>query len=47
VASVIRAKDYDEALAIANDTPFGLVSGICTTSSSTRRTSSATREAAW
>ena len=32
VASVIRAKDYEEALQIANDTPFGLSSGICTTS---------------
>jgi acyl-CoA reductase-like NAD-dependent aldehyde dehydrogenase len=32
VASVIRVKDYDEALAVANDTPFGLCSGICTTS---------------
>jgi len=32
VASVIRVKDYDEALAAANDTPFGLTSGICTTS---------------
>ena len=28
VASVIRVKDYDEALAVANDTPFGLSSGI-------------------
>jgi aldehyde dehydrogenase (NAD+) len=32
VACVIRAKDYDEALAIANDTDTGLSSGIVTTS---------------
>jgi len=32
VASVIRVKDYDEALAVANDTDFGLSAGICTTS---------------
>ena len=32
VASVIRVKDYDEALMVANDTPFGLCSGIVTTS---------------
>jgi acyl-CoA reductase-like NAD-dependent aldehyde dehydrogenase len=32
VASVIKVKDYDEALAVSNDTEFGLVAGICTTS---------------
>ena len=32
VAAVIRVKDYDEALAVANDTEFGLSSGIVTTS---------------
>jgi aldehyde dehydrogenase (NAD+) len=32
VVSVIRVKDYDEALAVANDTPFGLSAGIATTS---------------
>ena len=32
IASVIKVKDYEEALAVANDTPFGLSSGICTTS---------------
>jgi alpha-ketoglutaric semialdehyde dehydrogenase len=32
VAAVIRVKDYDEALAMANDTEFGLSAGICTTS---------------
>ncbi len=30
VATVIRTKDYDEALSVANDTEFGLSSGICT-----------------
>ncbi|MCZ4094500.1 aldehyde dehydrogenase family protein [Sinorhizobium psoraleae] len=32
VATVIRARNYDDALEIANDTQFGLSSGICTTS---------------
>ncbi|WP_112661615.1 aldehyde dehydrogenase family protein [Microvirga flavescens] len=32
VATVTRVKSYDEALSAANDTPFGLSAGICTTS---------------
>jgi aldehyde dehydrogenase (NAD+) len=32
VATVIRVRDYDEALTVANDTDFGLTAGICTTS---------------
>jgi acyl-CoA reductase-like NAD-dependent aldehyde dehydrogenase len=32
VASVIRVRDYDEALSVANDTDFGLCAGICTQS---------------
>jgi aldehyde dehydrogenase (NAD+) len=32
VVSVIRARNYEDALALANDTPFGLASGIATTS---------------
>lgn len=32
VASVIRVKNYEEALAVANDTEFGLSAGICTSS---------------
>jgi aldehyde dehydrogenase (NAD+) len=32
VASIIRVKSYDEALEVANATPFGLSAGICTAS---------------
>jgi acyl-CoA reductase-like NAD-dependent aldehyde dehydrogenase len=32
VAAVVKVKDYAAALETANDTPFGLVAGICTTS---------------
>jgi aldehyde dehydrogenase (NAD+) len=32
VVSVIRVRDYEAALAEANDTPFGLAAGIATTS---------------
>ncbi len=32
IAVTIRARNYDEALELANDTEFGLSSGICTTS---------------
>jgi len=32
VAAVIHVKNYEEALALANDTPFGLSAGIVTTS---------------
>jgi alpha-ketoglutaric semialdehyde dehydrogenase len=32
VACVIRVRDYDEGLAVANNTDFGLSAGICTTS---------------
>jgi aldehyde dehydrogenase (NAD+) len=32
VAAVIRVRDYEEALAVANATPFGLSGGIVTTS---------------
>ncbi len=30
IASVIRVRDYEEALHVANDTEFGLCAGICT-----------------
>jgi acyl-CoA reductase-like NAD-dependent aldehyde dehydrogenase len=32
VASIIKVRNYEEALEVANDTPFGLSSGIVTTS---------------
>jgi alpha-ketoglutaric semialdehyde dehydrogenase len=32
VATMIPAENYDEALALANDTQFGLSAGLCTTS---------------
>jgi alpha-ketoglutaric semialdehyde dehydrogenase len=32
VAAMIPAENYDEALALANDTQFGLSAGVCTTS---------------
>jgi aldehyde dehydrogenase (NAD+) len=32
VASVMRARDYEHALAVANDVPFGLRSGVVTRS---------------
>jgi aldehyde dehydrogenase (NAD+) len=32
IASVVRADDPDHALALANDTEFGLSAGVCTTS---------------
>jgi aldehyde dehydrogenase (NAD+) len=32
VATITRVRSYDDALSIANDTPFGLSAGICTSS---------------
>src|SRR5262249_34510885 len=32
IAAVIRIRNYEEALAVANDTPMGLSAGIVTTS---------------
>jgi alpha-ketoglutaric semialdehyde dehydrogenase len=32
IASVIRVKNYEEALEVTNDSDFGLTAGICTTS---------------
>ena len=32
VAAVIQVADLDEAIAVANDTPYGLTAGICTSS---------------
>lgn len=37
-ASVIKVSDLDEAIAVANDTEFGLSSGICTSSLKSART---------
>ena len=37
IATVVRAADADEALALANDTEFGLSAGVCTTSLAQRR----------
>ncbi|MEY8827560.1 aldehyde dehydrogenase family protein [Sedimentitalea sp. XS_ASV28] len=37
-ASIIKVADFDEALAVANDTEFGLSSGICTGSLKHART---------
>lgn len=45
VAAVIRARDYDEALHLANDTAFGLSAGICTTSQKHARHFQANAEA--
>ena len=42
IASVIKVKDYDEALAVANDTDFGLSAGIVTTSLNMQHTSKST-----
>lgn len=32
VACVLRVEDYEQALALTNDSPYGLCAGICTTS---------------
>ena len=32
LAAIIKVDEYEEALSIINDTPYGLTSGICTTS---------------
>lgn len=47
VARVIRMHDYDEALAVANDTEFSLSPALPPPACHTPRISSATRRPAW
>lgn len=47
VATVISVGNYEEALHVANDTTYGLSSGICTTSLKYANDSSASPRRAW
>ena len=47
VAAVMPARDYEHALALANDTEFGLASGICSTSLKHVQHFSGMRRPAW